>query len=355
MLSTRISSRRTRRPVVALLATVAVAGAMLVTSACGDSAADERPRIAVTTPMLGTLVTELVGDRARVEVLMPNGADPHEYRPSAREVAALTEADLLVENGLELETGLLSAIERAREDGVPVFTATDHIALRKTDGDHGHEGEADHEHGEEAGHDDGDEAGHDNAGDADHEHGAEAEHAGDADHEHGPDDPHIWTDPLTMRAVVEALAAPVQSATGIDTAERGSALSARLAELDRETRGQLAPLTAAQRRFVTGHESLGYFADRYRLELVGALLPSFTSQAAVSAANLAELRAEIEREKITVILAETGTPPGVADAIANQTGARVVAVNSHTLPADGSYFTFIGELAETIAGAYDAP
>ena len=69
----------------------------------------------VTTPVLGSLVRDLAGDAARVTVVMPDGADPHEFQPSARDVAELAGADLVVENGLKLEEGLEdSLIRRAR-------------------------------------------------------------------------------------------------------------------------------------------------------------------------------------------------------------------------------------------------
>ena len=80
--------------------------------------------------MLGSLVQDLVGDRGRVTVVMPNGADPHGFQPSARDVEAIAHADLVVENGLDLEEGMQDVLDRARDDGVPVFTASDHVRVR---------------------------------------------------------------------------------------------------------------------------------------------------------------------------------------------------------------------------------
>jgi zinc/manganese transport system substrate-binding protein len=82
------------------------------------------------------------------------------------------------------------------------------------------------------------------------------------------------------------------------------------------------------------------------------LLPSTSSQAEVSAANLARLTRTIEDQGVTVIFAETGTPPGGADAIGRETGARVVEIATHTLPDDGDYATFITGVANTVADAY---
>jgi zinc/manganese transport system substrate-binding protein len=311
---------RPRRRVVALLA--AAVAALPVVAACDSDqgAGDGRPTIVVTTTVLGAVVSELVGDAAEVQVLMPDGIDPHDFQPSARDAAALGDAGLVVENGLDLEEGLGDAIEGARDDGVAVFTATDHVELREAGGD------AD-DHSEE-------------------------EHA---EEEHGTEDPHIWMDPLAMRDVAVALAPVVRDELGLDLATRDEDLAGRLEALDEELRGTLAAIPAERRRLVTGHESMGYFADRYGFELVGALIPSLSSQAQVSASNLAGLREQIEREGVPTVFTERGTPPGVAEAIGEQTGARVVEIATHDLPDDGSYATFMRDAAAAVRDGLTTP
>lgn len=317
---------------------LAAAAAGLVLAAglaagCGsDDPAAGRPEIVVTTTVLGSLTQELVGDAAEVRVLMPNGVDPHDYQPSARDVEALRRADLVVENGLELEEGLLDALGRTRDSGVPVFTATDHVRLREIGED---------EPADDHGHEDGDHAHEDEASGA----------KGNGDHAHGPEDPHIWMDPVAMRDAMAALAPVVERELGVDLGERPAELAARLDALDAEIRETLAVVPEERRKLVTGHESMGYFADRYDFEIVGTVIPSLSSQAQVSASNLAALRRQVEAEGVPAIFNEAGTPPGVADAIGDQTGARVVEIGTHNLPGDGSYFTFMREAAATVAGA----
>jgi zinc/manganese transport system substrate-binding protein len=312
-----------KRVVVGCVA-AAVIGLGLAVAGCG-SGDDETsgPVIVVTTPVLGALVSDLAGDAAEVVVVMPNGVDPHDFQPSAKEIEALGDADLIVENGLGLESGLVAAIGSARDDGTPVFTATDHVSLREggAHAEDGHEGEESHE--------------------------------GEGAHADG-DDPHIWMDPITMRAAMAALAPVAERELGVEVSERAEALDARLEAVDAEVRDTLAVIPADRRRVVSGHESMGYFAERYDLEIVGVLVPSLSSQAQVSAANLAELRERIETEDVEVIFDEAGTPSGVADAIARETGARVVELGTHTLPDDGSYATFITDIADAIAQAQGA-
>lgn len=335
-------TRPTARPALVLAAALAVLA--LAATACGGGggtasppgtgapAAGDRPTIVATTSVLGAVVSQLVGDRATVEVLIPDGTDPHDFQPSARDAAALVEADLIVANGLGLEQGVERAIDQASSVGVPVFVATDHITLRTIGED-----EAGHGHAADDGH------GHEEDG---HGHEGEA-HTADDGHDHGSGDadPHFWVDPVAMAQAAEALAGVAQAELGLDLAAPSAALQADLAQLDARTRATLAPIPADHRLLVTGHESLGYLADRYGFTLVGSLIPATTSQAAPSAADLAALKAEIERAHVPAVFNELGTPPALSAAIAEETGVRVVELSTHTLPPDGTYASFIDALA----------
>jgi zinc/manganese transport system substrate-binding protein len=249
---------------------------------------------------------------------MPNGVDPHDFQPSAKDIEAIGDADLVVENGLHLEEGLEDALAGARDDGVAVFTATDHVALREV-----------------------------SAGEAEHHEGEEGAHSGE--------DPHIWMDPVAMRDVALALAPALETGLGLELGDRAGDLGARLHALDAELARTLAAVPPERREIVTGHESMGYLADRYGFELVGAIIPSLSSQAQASAEGLSELRDQVREAAVPVIFNEIGTPDGVADAIADETGGRVVEVGTHTLPDDGSYFTFMREAAAAVADGLTAP
>jgi len=281
----------------------ALAAAVLAATACagGGPTPTGAPSVVVTYPVLGAVVADLIGDRAAVTVLMGNGVDPHDWSPSAKDIERVEKAGLVVANGLGLEQGLDKPLAEAERRGVVVFRATDHVTVRQRA-------------------------------------------AGEAA------DPHFWVDPLAMRDVVLALA-PVLGSVGIDVADRAPGLATRLTDLDAATRATLAVVPEARRLLMTGHESMGYFADRYGFRLVGAIVPGLTSQGEVAAGQLAALRATIEAEGVTVIFAEIGTPAAVVEAIGRETGAAVVELPSHTLPADGTYATFIGQIATAIATA----
>ena len=102
--------------------------ALVAVAACGSNdSSSGRPTVVATTAILGAVVSDAVGDAADVVVLVPNGVDPHDWEPSAKDVEAINGADLVVANGLGLEEKLVETLESAEKDGVRVFRATDHI------------------------------------------------------------------------------------------------------------------------------------------------------------------------------------------------------------------------------------
>jgi zinc/manganese transport system substrate-binding protein len=285
--------------------------------ALGQSEPADPVSIVVTTDVLGGITRDLVGDAAGVAVLMDGGVDPHAWAPSARDTEAVLGADLVIANGLDLEEGLLDVLAIARADGVRVFEATDHVSVRALDPD-----------------------------------AADAELEGDTAHEveseHREGDPHFWLDPLAMRDVVIALV-PALEEVGVDVADSGVGLVGRLEALDAEVVTILSTILPERRRLVTGHESMGYFADRYGFELIGAVVPGLSSQGEVSARELSELVEAVRAAGVDVVLTEVGTPDQIAHALATETGATIVPISLEQLPDDGSYESLIREIATVIA------
>lgn len=297
---------------------LAVAAAGTVAIGCGSGSDDAvGPSIVVTHSVLGAVVRDIVGDAADVTVLIPNGVDPHDWEPSAQDLERVTGAELVVANGLGFESGLEDALRNAVDSGVTVFEATDYVTIR--DGAHSDE-EA---HGE-----------------------AEKE-------DHADGDPHFWTDAAAMAEVAEALEVFLFDA-GVEVGDRAGMTAERLITLDNELRETAESLAVERRTLVTGHESLGYFADRYGFTLVGAVVPSLTTQAEVSAGEIAELKVQVEAAGVDVVFSELGTPDKTVTAIADEVGARVVEISTHVLPEDGSYETFMRDLMTTIVEALSA-
>jgi zinc/manganese transport system substrate-binding protein len=271
----------------------------------------QKKTIVVTYSILGALVKELVGDQADVVVLIPNGQDPHEWEPSAKDIETLMKADLIIQNGLGLEGGLEKTLSQAAIAGVKSFVATDHITVRKVGRGEGIPN-------------------------------------GGADQTVGAPDPHIWTDPLTMKQLSAALADQINTDLGLDVSAQARDQQARLDNLNVEITKMVDSLPASNRKLVTGHESLGYFAQRFGFKLIGAIIPSLNSQAEVSAADMAALKTAIQENQVKAIFSEIGTPTSITNAIGAETGVKVIDLSTHVLPSDGSYYSFMHNLAQTI-------
>ena len=288
---------------------------LLMISACQTSSpttnGNGKKTIVVTYSILGAVVKDLVGDQANVVVSMQNGQDPHEWEPSAKDIETITNADMIVQNGLGLEGGMEKALAQAREAGVKFFTASDHITIRTVGK-------------------------------------GEGLPTGDPDQAVGAQDPHLWTDPLAMKEIVAALAEQIHSDLQLDVSVQANDLETRLDSLNQEIVDRVNMLPDGNRKLVTGHESMVYFAQRYGFKLIGAILPSLTTQAEVSASQLADLKKLITDNHVKAIFTELGTPANVSESIGKETGVRVIEVTTHNLPEDGSYFTYMRNLANTI-------
>jgi zinc/manganese transport system substrate-binding protein len=309
-------------------------------------AADEDRSVVATTEVLGSIVSQLVGDAAEVTVIMPSGANPHSFEPSARDVERILGADVVVSNGLELEEALLTVLESAASDGATWFQAADHIAVR----DPGSEGDDDHDADGADDHDADHE--HDADGADDHEH-EDTDQEGDHEHDHGAADPHIWTDPLAMRDVVLALG-PVLEEAGIAVGDRAGELADELVALDAAVSQILAAVDEQDRKLVTGHRSLGYFADRYGFALIGTVIPSLSTSGEPTARELAQLIEDIRANDVSAVFTEVGTPQAVAEAVASDSGVELVALSTSQLPDGGTYQDLIVDIATTVAGALSA-
>lgn len=340
-----------RRALLALVVPLALA-------ACGSddqagSGSGDLPTIVVTTNILGDVVGELVGDAAVVLTIMPVGTDPHEFQPSAREVQQIRDADALIVNGAGFEQGLVDVIDAATADGVPTFEAISAVStLTLVDG-HDH---ADDDTPASADEDAGDEeTGHEESDHGDEDSGDEK-----ARDEDSAVDPHFFTDPSRMIQAGEGISAFLATelesldddALSVSSAEYLSALAAA----DADAESILAAIPPEGRVLVTNHEVLGYFADRYGFDVVGAVVPSGSTADAVSVADLADLAAVIRAAGVPAIFADTSSPDRLADTLASEVGdIEVVELFTESLGEDDSpaatYLEMVATNAQRVADA----
>jgi zinc/manganese transport system substrate-binding protein len=256
----------------------------LFTSACtSESAEADTVDVVVSTSILGDIVANIVGDDAEVEVLMPTGADPHEFEPSARQVAAIRSADLVIANGLGLEEGLGRVLEEAAGDGVFVLEIAPLVDPRPL----------------------GDDAGN--------------------------LDPHVWLDPTRMAMAVDFIASALSdSEPTVDWAAHAEPYRRALIETDEWVRRRLASIPPEARLLVTSHQAFGYFADRYDFEVIATILPGATTMVEPSAAGFAEAVKILEVSGSPAVFTDWGENQALAEQLAVQVRRPVFVVPLYT-------------------------
>jgi ABC-type Zn uptake system ZnuABC Zn-binding protein ZnuA len=244
--------------------------------------------VLATESFLADLTRNVAGERAVVDALIPLGLDPHAFEPTPRDVGRITESEVLILNGAGFEEWLDETISNAGGRRLLV-EASSGLTPRTPQPN-------------EAAHAPGD------------------EHAGEVD-------AHFWFDPLlTIRYVENIRDGLIQAdpdGAEIYTANAQAYIDS-LNELDAWTTQQIAQIPPERRLLVTNHESFGYFADRYGLQIVGAVLPSVSTSASPSAKQMSELIEKIRSSGASAIFLETGANPELAQQISQETGAQIV-------------------------------
>ena len=264
-------------------------------TALSPSASADGLSVVATTTVLADVARNVLGDAGTVESVMPPGADPHSFSPSAAQVEQMLSADLVVENGGDLEESMLDALDEARSSGVPVFAALDSVeTIAFGEGEHSEEG-------------------------GEHEHAA------------GGTDPHFWLDPARMAVVAQDMGEQLAEATGeASLADAGVAYADELRALDASVEETLSALPAERRILVTNHEAFGYFADRYDFEVAGTVVPALTTDAEPSAKDLEGLVETVQDEGVPAVFAENTSPQRLAEAVAGEVGADVQVVELYS-------------------------
>ena len=265
---------------------VAVAGAALLAAlaaGCGSgSGGDAGPgqvKVIATTTQIGDFARTVGGDRAKVVQLLKPNTDPHDYEPRPSDVRETAGADVVFESGDGLDHWMGDVIKQA--GGEPTVVDLGARAPVKVPGE---------------------------------SEGAEASRY----------DPHWWHDPRNAQAAVVAIRDSLSKANpGAKElyARNADAYLTKLRALDRGIAACVDRVPAPQRKLVTDHDAFNYFAGRYGITVVGAVIPSQTTQAQASAKDVAALSKLIRREGVKAVFPESSINPKLARAIASQTGA----------------------------------
>jgi len=320
-----------RRRHLTLISAAALAfGAPLTACSSDDSANSDASTVNVvaTTTILGDVAQQIAtcaDPDAAVTVLMPIGADPHDFSPSSAQVAEVVGANIVIANGLGLEAGLGDALDNAAADGATVINVAETVDPIPFGEHNGHDDEhSDDEH-------------------SDDEHSDEKATSTDehAD-EHGDEEPHFWFDMNRMAQVAELIGDELSASGGAQYAECGVQVADEIRAAEVQVRALLESVPASQRILVTDHDALGYLAETYGYEIAGTVIPAGTTLAEPSSGELADLVATIQSEGVRAIFTNTAEPSALADAVAEEVGDDVQVVP-----------LFVGSLGESGSGAED--
>jgi ABC-type Zn uptake system ZnuABC Zn-binding protein ZnuA len=150
---------------------------------------------------------------------------------------------------------------------------------------------------------------------------------GEEGHDHSAGDPHMWLDPNLVITYVENIRDGLSEADpeGAETYKANAdAYIAELKDLDKWIVEQVNTIPAERRLLVTNHEAVGYFAERYGFEIVGAVIPSLSTDAGTSAKEMAALIEQIKTTGAPAIFLSEVENADLANQIADETGVKVV-------------------------------
>jgi zinc/manganese transport system substrate-binding protein len=267
----------TRRNALSLLlGCVALAGLSLPALA----QTPEKLKVVATFSILGDIVRNVGGERTEVTTLVGPNGDAHVYSPTPADGRRLTEAKVVVANGLKFE-GWIDRLVKSSGTKAALVEAANGVKPLKGD-------EEDHGHG------------------------------------HGGSDPHAWQSIANARTYVANIrdALVAADAAGKATYEANAeAYLQQLDVLDREVKGLVAQIPQDRRRIITSHDAFRYFEDAYGIDFVSPQGVSTDSEA--SARDVARIIQQIKREKIKAVFVENVSDARLMERIAKETGATI--------------------------------
>ena len=282
----------------------------------GENQSPMAPSVVVTTTILGSVVGDILtcatGDDSSMTVLMPLGADPHDFQASSAQVAMMAESQLVVANGEGLEEGVLDAIDGVEADGVTVLRVASLVdPLPFGDAPAGGQGDS-HSHDDE----------HDS-------HAEEEQHSDDedhAEHEHGEFDPHFWFDMERMALAAELIGDALAGGGDETIASCGTETAAEIRSVDEQVSAILASVPKDQRVLVTDHDALGYLAERYDYDVVGVVIPGGSTLGDPNSRELAELVSTIEDQQVRALFGDAAVSPDLLLTLSEEVGGAIEVV-----------------------------
>jgi len=286
---------------------------LILTTACSGIAVN-RPSVTgsvlAVESFLADMTRNVAGDRMTVETLLPIGVDLHTYQPSPRDIIKVTNSSVVIINGGGIEAGFLTSLLENAGGDRPLITASDGIAAMS------------------------------------------------GSDEFPKGDPHFWMDPIQVIQYIKNIR------DGLITfhpegeqfySQNADSYIQELNDLDAWIRQQVEQIPVGDRKLITNHDSLGYFARRYGFEVIGSLIPGLSSEAAPTAKDLSNLVDNIRSSGAKAIFLEKGVSTNLADQIMAETDVILVTdlyIGSLSEP-DGLAATYIEMMKYNVSRIVD--
>lgn len=276
---------------------------LVLSIGCSEaSKKNDTPKIVCTTGMLGNAAKQLLQNDAEVTVLMGPGVDPHLYKASQGDISTLSNADVIIYNGLHLE-GKMGEIFEKLSSTKTVLAAAEVLSeedlISATDFSSIH-------------------------------------------------DPHVWFDVAIWTKVVKSISADLQKLypnLKDSIAYRESAYVAQLTNLDAFCKKQISEIPENQRVLITAHDAFKYFGKAYNIQVKG--LQGISTTAEYGLQDISNLVSYISDNKIKALFVESSVSPKSIEAVMEGCKAR-----GHEVKLGGELFSDALGKSGTPEGTY---
>jgi ABC-type Zn uptake system ZnuABC Zn-binding protein ZnuA len=253
-------------------------------SASQSPAADDRITIVTTVAPITSLAENIVGDRARVIGIVPEGTNSHTFEPKPSDAKTLADADIIFTNGLRLEEPTFELAEENKRGDVEIVRLGD---LTVTE--------------------------------------AEWKFDFSFPEEDGDPNPHLWPNvPHAMRyaEIIHERVVALDAANKAEYDKNYAELRRRLEALDAGIKTAAATVPEENRKLLTYHDSWAYWAETYGFTVIGAVQPSdFTEPSAQDVADLIE---QVREQNVPAIFGSEVFPSDTLETIADESGAEYI-------------------------------
>lgn len=277
----------------------------------------EKPKVVASYSVLCDMAAEIAQDSVDLTCLVEPEADPHTYQATPADRKAIETANLILYGGYDFEPTIINLVE-ATKNVAPKVAVNEQAVTQPLMGEP-------HDH--------------------DHHEGEEHTHAED---EMAPD-PHVWHDANNGVRMAEVIRDQLQQVAPDDRelyTRNAQQLINQLQQVDNWIKAQVDTIPPQQRKLVTTHDALGYYANAYSLEVEGSL-QGFSTEEQPTAARLKQLVQEVKSANVPTIFAEVTANDKVIGTVAREAQVEIAdqALYADGLGAEGSPAgTYIGML-----------